>query len=136
MPRIIAYFRVSTKRQGDSGLGLEGQRSAVRQFAESRGERVIATYTEVESGKKADRAELAKAIGHAKLAKATLVVAMGDGIFWHGSFSVPNLLRPTIGETICFLVDGGSKIPAVVTDVAGPTVYFRANGLMPTRNAS
>jgi DNA invertase Pin-like site-specific DNA recombinase len=76
--KIIAYYRVSTKRQGRSGLGLDGQRAAIEAFAKRNGGKIIAEYTEVESGKRSDRPELAKALGHARLAKATLVVAKLD----------------------------------------------------------
>src|SRR5579872_5636899 len=75
---IIGYLRVSTKRQGVSGLGLEGQRTAVESYARTVGAKVGAWYTEVESGKKADRPELARAIGHAKRSKMTLCVAKFD----------------------------------------------------------
>ena len=76
--KIIAYYRVSTTRQGQSSLGLEGQQDAVEQYAASQRLLVLATYTEVETGKKADRPELGKAIAHAKRTGATLVVAKLD----------------------------------------------------------
>ena len=75
---IIAYLRVSTKRQGASGLGLEGQREAVQSHARQIGAKVGAWYTEVESGKRADRPQLARALAHAKRSKATLCVAKLD----------------------------------------------------------
>lgn len=75
---IIGYLRVSTAKQGESGLGMEGQRTAVEAFALQNGSRVAGWYTEVESGKRADRPELARALGHAKRSKATLVVAKLD----------------------------------------------------------
>ena len=78
MPNVIAYYRVSTKRQGASGLGMEGQLAAVEQYAASTGGKIVATYREVESGKRSDRPELAKALAHAKRSKATLVVAKLD----------------------------------------------------------
>lgn len=78
MQNVIAYYRVSTKKQGQSGLGLEGQESAVAQHVEKSGAKLVATYTEIESGKLADRPELLKAIAHAKRSKATLVVAKLD----------------------------------------------------------
>lgn len=76
--KIVTYFRVSTVKQGQSGLGLEGQQAATDAFVARRGCRVVGTYTEVESGKKADRPQLAKALAHAKRSKATLVVAKLD----------------------------------------------------------
>ncbi len=71
----VAYYRVSTDRQGQSGLGLEAQRAAVETFA--KGE-IVAEFTEVESGRKSDRAQLAAALAAAKKAKATLVIAKLD----------------------------------------------------------
>ncbi|MBS0202892.1 MAG: recombinase family protein [Planctomycetes bacterium] len=76
--RIVTYFRVSTAKQGQSGLGLEGQQAAVDAFVARRGCEVLASYTEVESGKLSVRPQLAKALAHAKRAKATLVVAKLD----------------------------------------------------------
>jgi len=76
--KIIAYYRVSTAKQGQSGLGLEGQQAAVEAYCRQHGATILKSYTEVESGKRADRPELAKALGHARLAGATLVVAKLD----------------------------------------------------------
>src|SRR5262249_7757485 len=76
--KIIAYFRVSTKQQGASGLGLEGQQAAVESYAQQTGARIIAEDVEVERRKVADRPELAKALAHAKRSKATLCVARLD----------------------------------------------------------
>jgi DNA invertase Pin-like site-specific DNA recombinase len=76
--KIVAYYRVSSGKQANSGLGLEAQRAAVQTFAQHHDATIAAQYTEVETGKKADRPKLAEAIAHAKLAKATLVVAKID----------------------------------------------------------
>jgi len=84
--KIIAYFRVSTKKQGDSGLGLEGQEAAVRAFAQQRGGKILGSYTEVESGKIAERRELNKALAHARRSKAILVVAKLDRLARNVSF--------------------------------------------------
>ena len=62
MATIIGYLRVSTKGQGESGLGLDAQRAAVEAYAKQVGAMLATTYTEVESGKLADRPELAKAL--------------------------------------------------------------------------
>lgn len=72
----VAYYRVSTDRQGRSGLGLEAQREAVQRFA-GQGQ-IIAEYTEIESGRKTDRLQLAAAMQHAKKAGAVLLIAKLD----------------------------------------------------------
>lgn len=73
---FISYYRVSTKKQGDSTLGLSAQKRAVQDFITGdRRRELIAEYTEVESGKKDARPQLQKAIDHAKKAKATLLIA-------------------------------------------------------------
>ena len=77
MKNYIAYYRVSTKKQGESGLGLEAQESSVVNFVNGHG-KLLATYTEVESGKNSARPELLKALAHAKRSKAVLVVAKMD----------------------------------------------------------
>lgn len=77
--KAVAYYRVSTAAQGRSGLGLEAQQGAVESLCKSRGWEIIAPpFTEVESGKRADRPELAKALHRAKVTGATLAVAKLD----------------------------------------------------------
>lgn len=73
--KIIAYYRVSTQRQGQSGLGLEAQREAVSAYAAYHKATITAEYTEVESGKKAKRPELEKALHQAQITGGRLVVA-------------------------------------------------------------
>lgn len=75
---VIGYLRVSTKGQGASGLGIEAQRAAVEAYARQAGAALTFAYTEVESGKLANRPELARALAHARRSKATLVVAKLD----------------------------------------------------------
>lgn len=75
---LIAYYRVSTARQGRSGLGLEAQRAAVEAYARDRGETLAASLTEIESGRCRDRPELAKAVAMVRALGATLVVAKLD----------------------------------------------------------
>lgn len=100
MGNIIAYYRVSTKRQGQSGLGLDGQKAAVEEFARRQGVTILRDYTEVESGKRSDRPELAKAIGHAKLAKVTLVVARLDRLARNVAF-LSSLMESGIDFIAC-----------------------------------
>jgi DNA invertase Pin-like site-specific DNA recombinase len=76
--KLVPYYRVSTSKQARSGLGLEGQEATVSQFASAHGAQVLKSYVEVETGKCAERPELAKAISHARRAKATLVIAKLD----------------------------------------------------------
>lgn len=75
---VVAYLRVSTKGQGESGLGLEAQQAAIEGFAHHNHATVARSYLEVESGRKSDRPQLAAAIAHAKRSKATLAVAKLD----------------------------------------------------------
>jgi DNA invertase Pin-like site-specific DNA recombinase len=75
---FYAYYRVSTERQGASGLGLEAQRSAVLQHMAREGGRIEGEYVEIESGKRSDRPKLAEAIRECKRSKATLIIAKLD----------------------------------------------------------
>lgn len=74
----VAYYRVSTDRQGRSGLGLEGQKAAVLDFINGGAASLIAEYTEVESGRRKDRPQLAEALKACKKHRATLVIAKLD----------------------------------------------------------
>lgn len=78
MGSVVAYYRVSTGKQGLRGLGMEAQADAVRRHASSVGATIVAEYTEVESGKRSDRPELTRALTHARRCKATLYVAKLD----------------------------------------------------------
>jgi DNA invertase Pin-like site-specific DNA recombinase len=76
--KIVSYLRVSTDRQGRSGLGLEGQRAAIGAHALRVGATIAKEFIEVESGRHDDRPKLAEALAFARRAKATLVVAKLD----------------------------------------------------------
>ena len=79
---LISYLRVSTDRQGKSGLGLEAQRAAIETFAHANGYGIVAEYVEVETGKGSDalsrRPQLAAALAAARKAKCAVVVAKLD----------------------------------------------------------
>ncbi|CAK6687348.1 recombinase family protein [Synechococcus sp. CBW1107] len=75
---LIAYYRVSTDRQGQSGLGLEAQRAKVEALAAERHAELVAEFIEVESGRKKDRPQLAAALAEARKRKATVAVAKLD----------------------------------------------------------
>jgi DNA invertase Pin-like site-specific DNA recombinase len=70
--RLICYYRVSTRQQGESGLGLEGQQASVEAYARANGATIISTYTEVESGKNNSRPQLRKAMAHARRSSSQL----------------------------------------------------------------
>ncbi len=78
LPRFVAYYRVSTDRQGRSGLGLDAQREAVASQVSRADGAIVADFTEIESGKRVDRPELRAALAEAKRHRATLVIARLD----------------------------------------------------------
>ncbi|OXE37427.1 MAG: resolvase [Phenylobacterium zucineum] len=83
---FVAYFRVSTERQGRSGLGLEAQRESVARQVASLGGQVVAEFTEIESGKRNDRPELAKALAAARSRGAVLIIAKLDRLARNARF--------------------------------------------------
>lgn len=76
--KFIAYYRVSTKRQGQSGLGLEAQKTAVKNYLNGGSWDLVGEVVEVESGKRSDRPELAKALRLCRLHGSRLVIAKLD----------------------------------------------------------
>lgn len=86
MKKIVCYLRVSTARQGSSGLGLEAQLQAVQDYAASVSGSIVATFTEVETGKLNTRSELTKALHLAKVTGSTLVIAKLDRLSRNAAF--------------------------------------------------
>lgn len=82
MQQAVTYLRVSTERQGKSGLGLEAQREAIARFAEREGVDLLGEFVEVETGKGSDaldrRPQLAAALAAARRAKCPIIVAKLD----------------------------------------------------------
>jgi DNA invertase Pin-like site-specific DNA recombinase len=110
---MIAYLRVSTQKQGTSGLGLEAQNEAIRRFAETEGRRVIETFTEVETGKGADaldrRPQLAAAIKAARKARCPVVVSKLDRLSRDVHF-ISGLMR--------------ERVPFIVSELGADTDPF------------
>lgn len=88
---FVTYLRVSTDRQGKSGLGLDAQRKAVADHVAGKGE-IAAEYVEIESGKKNDRPQLARALAEAKRIGAVLLIAKLDRLARNVAF-IANLLE-------------------------------------------
>lgn len=97
--RYVAYYRVSTAKQGASGLGLEAQQSAVLAHCQSE---PLASFTEVESGKRDDRPQLAAALALAKRERATLVIAKLDRLARDVHF-ISGLLKARVDIVACDL---------------------------------
>ena len=122
--RYIAYFRVSTSRQGRSGLGLEAQRQAVRDYLGGNGWEIIEEYTEVESGKRDDnRPQLAAALAACRLHGAVLCIARLDRLSRDAAF----LLTLQKGEVRFVAADMPHADETVVGFMA---VMARAEGKM------
>ncbi len=98
--KLIEYVRVSTARQGESGLGLEAQQSAIAAYAAAHGGEVVASYREVESGRVNARPELAKALAHAKRTKAKLVIAKLDRLARNVAF-VSTVMESSVEFVAC-----------------------------------
>ncbi|HEX5439172.1 MAG TPA: recombinase family protein [Gemmatimonadaceae bacterium] len=97
--KFVGYFRVSTARQGRSGLGLDAQRKTVEDYLNGGRWALVAEFTEVESGKRNDRPELAKALATCRLHNATLVVAKLDRLSRNAAFLLT--LRDSGVEFVC-----------------------------------
>ena len=90
--KFVAYYRVSTQRQGRSGLGLEAQQTLVRDFLNGGDWRLVAEVTEVEIGKRNDRPKLAEALKLCRLHGAVLVIAKLDRLARNVAF-ISNLME-------------------------------------------
>jgi DNA invertase Pin-like site-specific DNA recombinase len=88
---FVTYLRVSTDRQGKSGLGLDAQRKAVADHVAGKG-RITAEFVEIESGKKNDRPQLTRAMAEAKRVGAVLLIAKLDRLARNVAF-IANLLE-------------------------------------------
>jgi len=117
MKEIVSYVRVSTQRQGASGLGLEAQRAAVREFCKQHGYVNAREFREVESGRKNDRAVLKEAIAYAKRAKATLLIAKLDRLARNVAF-IANLMESGVEFRACDVPEANRLLLHIMAAVA------------------
>jgi DNA invertase Pin-like site-specific DNA recombinase len=90
--KFVAYMRVSTDKQGRSGLGLEAQETAVAFYARTQDGDIVDRFVEVESGKRNDRPELGRALALCRKHKATLIIAKLDRLARNVAF-IANLME-------------------------------------------
>jgi DNA invertase Pin-like site-specific DNA recombinase len=114
--RFVTYLRVSTERQGQSGLGLEAQRAAVAAHVLGRGE-VVAEFVEVESGKRAERPQLAQALVDAKRTGAVLLIAKLDRLARNVAF-IANLLESGVEVTAADMPEANRFVLHIMAAVA------------------
>ena len=96
----VAYYRVSTDKQGINGYGMEAQREDVSQFVLSRGGQLADQFVEVESGAKTDRVQVWRAISECKRLKATLVIAKLDRLGRNVAF-ISSLMESGVDFVAC-----------------------------------
>ena len=116
-PKLVAYERVSTVRQGRSGLGLAVQRHAIDDYARTRGAITLARFTEVESGGRNDRPELEKALHLARMTGATLVIAKLDRLSRNAAFLL-TLRDAGVGFVACDMPEANDLTVGIMALVA------------------
>ena len=99
---FVAYYRVSTAKQGASGLGLEAQQAAVSSYLNGGDWRIVGAFTEIESGRNSDRPELAKALAMARLRRVPIVVANVSRLTRSSAF-LSKLLEAGVDVRFCDL---------------------------------
>jgi DNA invertase Pin-like site-specific DNA recombinase len=99
-PKFVAYYRVSTEKQGQSGLGLEAQIVATQQHAQRNGGEILASFQEVETGKNNDRPQLDAALRLCRQKKAILVIAKLDRLTRNLAF-LANLIESKVEFVAC-----------------------------------
>ena len=117
MGKYVAYYRVSTLRQGRSGLGLEAQQQAVREFLIGNGAEIVAEFTEVESGSKSDRPELDRALAACRLRGATLVIAKLDRLSRDAAFLL-NLQKANVRFVAADMPEANEMVVGIMAVVA------------------
>ena len=114
---VVSYVRVSTARQGASGLGLDAQRAAIDAYCQRAGATVASEYQEVESGKNNDRAALRKAIAHAKKINGKLVIGKLDRLARNVHF-ISGLMESNIDFVACDVPEANRLLLHIMAAVA------------------
>ena len=113
----ISYCRVSTDRQGRSGLGLDAQRAAIASHLGARGGQLVGEYVEVESGKVDDRPKLREALDVCQRLGARLIIAKLDRLSRDVAF-IANLMRSTADFVVCDYPDANRLTIHIMAAVA------------------
>jgi DNA invertase Pin-like site-specific DNA recombinase len=135
--KFVAYYRVSTRKQGKSGLGLEAQQEAVRSHLNGGRWKMVAEFTEVESGKRNDRPALAEALALCRIHGATLIIAKLDRLARNVAF-ISNLMDSSV-EFVAVDMPTASRftvhIMAAVAEQEAEMIAARTKAAMATAKA-
>jgi len=118
MQSFIAYYRVSTKRQGQSGLGMEAQQAAVMRHVESTRGKLIGSFNEVESGRKDDRPQLKAALAAAKKSNAIVIIAKLDRLGRRASYILRLIDESGVNFHICDMPNADKLTITILAAVA------------------
>ncbi|MFZ0033262.1 MAG: recombinase family protein [Candidatus Cybelea sp.] len=130
-------LRVSTQRQGTSGLGLEAQRASVEAFCKANGYTLTEEFVEIESGRKSDRPVLHEALARARSSKATLVIAKLDRLARNVAF-IANLMESGVEFRACDMPEANRlllHILAAVAEQEGRTISERTSNALAAAKA-
>lgn len=116
--QYIAYYRASTKRQGQSGLGLEAQQSAVAHQIGSTGGELVGEFKEVESGRKDDRPQLKAALAAAKKSNAIVIIAKLDRLGRRASYILRLIDESGVNFHICDMPNADKLTITILAAVA------------------
>lgn len=135
--KFVAYYRVSTRKQGKSGLGLEAQQESVRSYLNGGRWKMVAEFKETESGKRNDRPALAEALALCRVYGATLIIAKLDRLARNVSF-ISNLMDAGV-EFVAVDMPTASRftvhIMAAVAEQEAEMIAARTRAAMATAKA-